>query len=411
MTAQSTPAGRGLDGLGRLMTLAFRAVNLRPLAARLIARAAADEDDADALMDLSIVLQLQGLRELGTATQGQALTTRRLYELRHEGKPRLRLLAIMAPGDLMTNTPLEFLVADSDIALSMLYLDPDAAVPAELPAHDAVFIAVAHSEAALPLLDALAAAAPAWGERVLNGPARIPATARTRAFELLGGTPALCIPATVRSARTVLEDVASGALPLRHLLAEGAFPIIVRPVDSHAGRGLSKIDAPADLAAYLDRIAGDEFFVSPFVDYRSADGQFRKYRIVLIDGVAYPVHMAISDDWMIHYLNAGMVASAAKRTEEARFMDGFRAGFGVTHASALRAIGERLALDYLVIDCGETKAGELLVFEVCTGAVVHAMDPVEVFPYKRPHMAAIFAAFRALVHGAAAAEGRAVRLA
>jgi glutathione synthase/RimK-type ligase-like ATP-grasp enzyme len=91
------------------------------------------------------------------------------------------------------------------------------------------------------------------------------------------------------------------------------FPIIVRPLDSHAGHGLEKLVSPAEIAAYLQEIQSDEFYIARFVDYRSADGQFRKYRVMLIDGKPYIAHMGISQHWMIHYLNAGMAESAEKR--------------------------------------------------------------------------------------------------
>jgi hypothetical protein len=39
----------------------------------------------------------------------------------------------------------------------------------------------------------------------------------------------------------------------------------------------------------------------------------------------------------------------------------------------------------------------LLIFEVDSGAVVHSMDPIAVFPYKQPQMRKIFAAFRELL--------------
>ena len=78
-------------------------------------------------------------------------------------------------------------------------------------------------------------------------------------------------------------------------------------------------------------------------------------------------------------------------------MASFDQDFARRHASALRSIAARMRLEYLVIDCAETDSGELLVFEVDSGAVVHAMDPVEVFPYKTPQMRKIFAAFRELL--------------
>jgi hypothetical protein len=71
--------------------------------------------------------------------------------------------------------------------------------------------------------------------------------------------------------------------------------------------------------------------------------------------------------------------------------------FCVRHGAALRAIGERLALDYVVIDCAETADGRLLFFEADNIALVHAMDPVDLFPYKQVQMHTVFAAFRAML--------------
>jgi glutathione synthase/RimK-type ligase-like ATP-grasp enzyme len=106
------------------------------------------------------------------------------------------------------------------------------------------------------------------------------------------------------------------------LLPTGTFPIIVRPVDSQKGHGLMKVDTPAP-----SRLSGtrpeDAFYVARYVEYRGPDGQFRKYRIVLIDGRPYVCHMAISDSWVVHYMSAGMVESASKRAEEARFFAAF----------------------------------------------------------------------------------------
>jgi hypothetical protein len=386
-----------LNGLGRLMTMAFQGVDLDPLSAQLIERAANNDGDEAAVMDLSTILQLRGHRALGIATQAHALATQRLYEIPSGSVSVIRLLAIMMPGDLMTNTPLEFLIANSDVSLSMLYLAPDEPIPDELPTHDVVFIAVSHSEPARPLLNALAAATPSWKTRALNSPERIPQTSRTTAFEVLAGAPGISIPATTRASQEELKQLCLGGFHLERIVQDGTFPLIIRPVDSHAGHGLEKVASLRDIEEYLSKSDADEFFISRFIDYRSDDGFFRKYRIVLIDGVAYPGHMGVSEDWMIHYLNAGMTDSAAKRAQEERFMRDFKDDFGTRHATALRSIADRFGLEYLVIDCGETTEGDLLVFEVCTGAVVHAMDPVDVFPYKRPHMNEIFAAFRTLL--------------
>jgi hypothetical protein len=87
-------------------------------------------------------------------------------------------------------------------------------------------------------------------------------------------------------------------------------------------------------------------------------------------------------------------------------MADFDADFAVRHASALRAIAERVDLDYLPFDCAETRDGKLLIFETGTNMVVHAMDPPDLFPYKRPQMEKVFGAFATMLRNRAARVNR-----
>jgi glutathione synthase/RimK-type ligase-like ATP-grasp enzyme len=210
------------------------------------------------------------------------------------------------------------------------------------------------------------------------------------------------MPRTVRVPRATAARLADGALDVQALLPGGAFPLIVRPVDSHAGTDLHKVGDATALGAYLAAHAADAFYLAPFVDYAGPDGQFRKYRIVLIDGRPFICHLAISSHWMVHYLNAGMDDSAPKRAEEAAGMADFDTGFAQRHAAALADIDARVRLPYLGIDCAETRDGRLLVFEVDNAMVVHAMDDPDRYPYKRPTMDKVFRAFEAMLHRAAA---------
>jgi hypothetical protein len=313
----------------------------------------------------------------------------------------VRLLAIMTAGDLMTNAPLPFLFEGSDIALTMLYVLPGEPLPQQLPEHDVAFVAISQSDRTRGLLAELQAALPGRTRRLINQPAHILRTCRDTAFEVLAGVEGVLMPATVRTTRARLAQLLAGTVALTSLLPDGAFPLIIRPVDSHAGRDLDAVSSPNELAAYLAQHAGEDFFISRFVDYRGADGFFRKARVALVEGRPFAAHMAVSSHWMIHYLNAGMAESEAKRAEEARFMAVFDEGFGQRHAQALAAIAERFGLDYLVVDCAETREGELLVFEMDPGAVVHSMDPEDLFPYKRPVMERVYAAFRSMLMRAA----------
>ena len=393
---------RELLGLAAIMRMVFSGADLVPVGERLMARAAADPRDAEALMDLSTILQIWMNHKLALATQAQALAMQQLYRLpaAGSGEPGIRLLAFVAPGDLMTNTPLDLLLEGSDVALDMLYLTPDLALPAVLPEHDVLFVAIGESDRNRPLLAEIEEIVGNWPRPVLNLPERIVSTSREGASALLESLPRVVMPIAARVDRPTLERLARAELPIVDLLHEGAFPIIVRPIDSHAGKGLSKIDDPAGAARYLQDMPESEFYVSRFVDYRSPDGLYRKYRVALIGGRAFAVHMGVSAHWMIHYLNAGMTESAEKRAEEARFMADFDEDFARRHGAALAAVHQRFGLDYLVIDCAEDAAGRLLIFEVDTGGVVHALDPVELFPYKQAQMRKVFAAFRELLAGA-----------
>ncbi len=396
-----------LVGLAHLMRMAVSGVDLGPLGTQLIARAGADPRtaNANALMDLSTVLQLRGDRELAMEMQAQALAIQQLYSppcaLRDRATAILRLLAIMGPGDLMSNSPIEFLLEDTDVALDIVYVTHDLDLPETLPEHDVLFVAIAESEANVPLLNKIETAIKSWPRPVLNRPERIARLSRDNNCALLKSVPGVAMPTTVRISRQALEQISLGELLLTSVLDDGDFPIIVRPVDSHAGKDLEKLDDAGAIADYMNGMTNSEFYISRFVDYRGPDGQFRKYRIVLIEGRPFVCHMGISEHWMIHYLNAGMAEDAGKRDEEARFMTDFDTGFAVRHADAFRAINERIGLDYVGIDCAETAEGKLLIFEVDSCMIVHAVDSVDIFPYKQPQMKKVFGAFRQmLVHAA-----------
>lgn len=383
-----------LLGLARLMRRVFAGQDLAPLGERLLARARSHPEDAAALLDLSILLLLRGQRDEGLAMQDLAIRTCPLYRLPAAADPPgWRLLVVLGPGDLMANTPLEFLLEESDVELNLLYLLPGQPLPEPLPEHDALFVAVAESERSLPLLADLARWLADWPRPVLNRPERIARLSRDGVCDVLRDAPGLRVPESVRVDRTQLEA--------RVAVQDG--PLLVRPVDSHAGHDLAKLDSLGELGAYLATAPGDAFYLAPFVDYRGSDGLFRKCRVVLIAGQPYVCHYAISQHWMIHYLNAGMAEDAAKRAEEARFMAEFDAGFARRHAAAFAAIHARTGLDYVGIDCAEAPGGELLVFEVDSCMIVHAMDPVDLFPYKQPQMRKLFGAFRALLGSVASA--------
>jgi glutathione synthase/RimK-type ligase-like ATP-grasp enzyme len=283
----------------------------------------------------------------------------------------------------------------------MVYVVPGFPLPQPLPAHDVAIVAATELAENQPVLDQLATLVASWPRPVLNAPQRIARLTRDGAWALLHSVSGVVYPANVRIDRAQLGALGVEATNISEMIGFD-FPMIVRPVDSHAGHGLALIAESSAIGPYLNDHPAQEFFVAPFVDYRGADGLYRKYRVAIIDGRPHACHMAISRHWMIHYLNAGMMESADKRAEEARFMAEFDRDFAPRHSAALAGLAERIGLDYVTMDCAETRDGRLLVFEVGNGMIVHAMDPPALFPYKAPQMRKVFAAFEAMLRNASA---------
>ncbi len=387
--ANTTPP---LIGFAALMRMVFAGTDLKPLAAELTARSQQNPLDANALMDLSTILQLSFQRELGMQVQQEAIKIQRTFSIPAAVQPaKIKLLVIMGACDLLSNTPVECLLENSDIALDMLYVAPGLPFPASVPEHDVLFVAISESDENQPLLQALSQTLRDWPRPVLNSPERIAMLPRDVTSALLGDISGVNMPIAQRVSRQALSAITAQ----QTMLAQGELPVIIRPFGSQAGRGLMKIEQAGQIADYLQAMPENEFYITPFVDYSGTDGLFRKYRIVMIDGHPYICHLAISSNWLIHYLNAGMADSAEKRAEEELGFANFDNGFALRHTAALQAIYQRMGLDYLGIDCAETPAGELLVFEVDSNMIIHAFDSAELFPYKQTQMQKVFAAFRA----------------
>ncbi len=392
------PDGGSFMGMASLLRQLASGVDISLLAA-----AAANHPDlAHKLMGVSILFQLTGNNEMSSELQAKATNIRQFYHLlTAHGRPGMRLLALMVPGDPLDNTPLDFLLEGSDVALDLLYLTPELSIPDPLPEHDLLFVAIGLSDRnRLPLerLHTLLRSSP---RPVLNSPDRIMALSRDRVSALLRNVPGLEMPLSVRLDREIMEQLRRGERSVADLLGDSAFPVILRPVDSHAGEGLVRVESPEGIGAYLGSTAAPDFIVSRFVEYAGDDGLYRKYRVALIDGQPYVCHLAISENWIVHYKSAGMTESAAKRAEEARFMVGFDDDFARRHKEPFGIIHERIGLDYAVMDCGETPEGKLLVFELDNIGLVHAVDPVSLFPYKQPQMRKVFTAFREMLGRAA----------
>jgi len=388
--AQTAPPP--LLGLSALLRAAFRDEDLTVHVPALMARAE-NAGDAYAMLDLALILQLRFQKESGLAVLGEALKIRQLFRIARGSEDALHLLVIKTAGDLMANTPLECLLDDAGITIDVLYVGPGLPWPELLPPHDLVFVAISEADAHRPLLARLATYLQHWPRPVLNLPQRIPQLSRDEAFEVLRDVPGICMTTTSRIGRRELQQLATNGSVDQPVMPGIRFPIILRPLGSHAGTDLCRIDGAGDIAAYLQRVEAAQFFVANFIDYASADGLFRKFRVVQIDGRAFVCHMGISGHWMVHYPYEEMKADASRRQEEAAMMASFDEDFAVRHRDALAAIHARFGLDYVGFDCAQTRDGKLLIFEMANALVIHAIDDPRLFPCKAAQMHKVFAAF------------------
>jgi hypothetical protein len=351
------------------------------------------QDEAGRLYDRAIVCQLGFGRAEGLELQDAALDRSPLFRLRGSGAANpLRVLALAAPGDLMVNIPLDFLTNPLDVRLDLLYIRPGRPLPRTIPDHDVAFFAISEADASLRAR--LNVLFPIWPRPALNNPAFLPALARDTLARSLAGVPGIRAPEAVAVTREALLGHIATGVPIDGFPGGRLpYPCLIRPASSHAGTGLVRAATPVELLEHLRFTTARDLFATAFEEYAGADGLYRKYRIAFIGRRPYLCHMAVSQRWMVHYLNAGMTESAEKRAEEARAMAEFDTGFAARHASAFAALHERLGFDYYQIDCAETRDGRLLVFEADVASIVHLMDPPDLFPYKPPQMRRIFSAF------------------
>jgi hypothetical protein len=383
-------------GPAAMTHLAYTGAGLAPLLAFASRPAETAEEAAALAFDCATAHLLAFRHEAAAALRRQALHAVPLLRVQNAGAQSarpLRVLALLAPGDLMANTPLDFLTRHLDVRLDLLFVQPGRALPDAVPDHDLAFFAAADADPTT--LARLAPLFAAWPRPALNDPGRVLAIGREALAGTVAGVPDLHCPLLARRSRAALGAQVNGQTDAA--LPGAAFPLLLRPAGSHAGEGLVRVDDPDALAAALRAMESDEAILSAFADYRGADGFYRKYRIAFVEGAPFLCHMAVSEHWMVHYLNAGMAESAAKRAAEAQAMASFDSGFARRHARALAGIAERAGLDYFQIDCAEMPDGRLLLFEADVAGIVHTLDPPDLFPYKPPQMRRVIGAFGAML--------------
>lgn len=381
-------------GLHRVLPMAYDQIDMTDLWTDLAARIAVNEHDAAAMVDMSTILQSYSRTEEAVALLREVVKIRKDFCVVHGDGTGIRLLAFVTPGDFMANTPLDFLLNGSNAVLWFHYVDETTSEIDNLPDYDVAFFAIGEANHHGPVLARMKVLLSDLERPIMNNdPLLIARLTRDGVSDMFADEPSILAPQTCRIDRKALQAVAAGGQKLCDHDPELDFPVIVRPIGTHAGGGMECARDRDELARYLLTESSLRFYVAPFIDYSNEDGLFSKQRIVFIDGKPFASHLALSEHWMVHYLSAGMTESASKRAVEADWMESFDTEFAVRHADAFEALNRHIGLDYFGIDCAELADGRLLVFELDVAMVVHDMDDPQIFPYKKVAMQKLFDAF------------------
>jgi glutathione synthase/RimK-type ligase-like ATP-grasp enzyme len=279
------------------------------------------------------------------------------------------------------------------------HLDP--MVP--LPPHQLIFNAIGDADLCEPALKAAIGLIARSTAPVINDPSAVMKTGRISNSERLRTLPGVVSPRTVALPRDILAG-ADGASALAD--RQFTFPLLLRSPGYHTGRNFILVEKAAELSAAAAGLPGDEVLAIEYLNARAKDGNARKYRVMMIGGRIYPLHLAISQKWKVHYFTSDMADQPDHRLEEAGFLADMPAVLGDKAIRALERIQDALGLDYGGIDFGLGPDGDLLLFEANATMVISLPDPDPRWAYRRIAITRILEAVVAMIMQKSAEAGR-----
>ena len=299
----------------------------------------------------------------------------------------IRVLVLSSPhgGDIISNQFFDERTMERVVIVPESYRAGDA-----LPRHDVIFNGIADPDRSRATLERAAELIAGSAASVINAPRAVLRTDREETMRRFANMETIVVPRTQRYARAEIDA--------KRLLADGyAFPLLLRSPGFHAGDHFTRVDQPGDLTATLATLPGESLYAIAFCNARDAAGLVRKYRIVFVDGRPYPVHLAIGNQWKIHYFSADMAQSDALRELEETFLDDTEAAIGAPAMDALSEIARTLELDYSGMDFGFDRAGRMILFEANAAMAIYPPPEDPQWDYRRAAHAAAIGAMRSLI--------------
>jgi hypothetical protein len=268
----------------------------------------------------------------------------------------------------------------------------------ELPPHHVVLNGIGDVDRSPSPLRAAREIVARSGAPVINDPGAVLTSGRADVTARLASIPGVVTPRTIALPRA---SVTAEELARRGF----TFPLLLRSPGHHTGNHFAWVESEFHLPAVRDTLPGLELLAIAYLDGRGGDGMYRKYRVLFIGGKLYPLHLAISPRWKVHYFSADMADRADHRAEEERFLNDMPAVLGANGVAALEEIAATLKLDYGGIDFGRDAQGNILLYESNATMAVFPPPPDEHFAYRRAPVANVIAAIRRLIVDTAARGG------
>jgi hypothetical protein len=310
---------------------------------------------------------------------------------RGQSAPIPVLLLVSSNGG---NMPIEKLLDDTVFQVYVLVTDfYDPHTP--LPEHRLVVNGIGDADLAAEALAAAKAILARTTAPVLNSLEAVRATGRLENAARLAATPGLVTARTQLFPNAVLT-APNGAIELA--VRGFRFPLLLRAPGFHMGEHFTWVEDAGQLsaaAAALPAAAG--LLAMQYLDARGSDGLHRKYRVMMINGRLYPLHLAISAQWKIHYFSADMADRPDHRAEEARFLADMPTVLGAKAMRALTLLEQQLGLDYGGVDFGLSPTGDVLLFEANATMVVEQPAPDPRWDYRRAAVTRIHDAVRTML--------------
>jgi len=216
--------------------------------------------------------------------------------------------------------------------------------------------------------------------KLLNPPTAVLLTGRISNAQRFKSLPFVKTANSVIAQRQDLQDVRSVE---RFLDSKISFPVVIRSLGFQTGKHFELASTPRELVSIARTLPGEQLLVMEFLGTQDDEGYFRKYRVMFIDGEIYPLHLALSKHWKVHYFSAEMKDSAENRLKEQYFLENMRLSLGEKPMTALKAIKDTLGLDYAGLDFGLSPQGTVWVYEA-NATMIMAMPPSDgIWDYRR----------------------------